>query len=48
MKEPNEEFIKHTNTGRPLGDNRFIERAERISGRELRKKKPGSKVERDK
>ncbi len=28
MKEPEDEFIRHSSTGRPLGDTDFIERAE--------------------
>ncbi len=32
-----------TRTGRPCGDKEFIERAENISGRTLRKRKPGRK-----
>jgi len=41
------DFKKHSNTGRPLGDDSFIERAERLLNRDLRKKKPGPKVELD-
>ena len=33
----------HTNTGRPLGDDALIEKVEAITGRDLRKKKPGPK-----
>ena len=36
-----EEFEKHERTGRPLGDESFIEKAEKLLGRELKKKKPG-------
>ena len=36
-------FIKHADTGRPLGDNDFIDRLEKITGRLLYKKKPGPK-----
>jgi len=36
-------FIKHANTGRPLGDSRFISEVERITGRNLRKQKSGPK-----
>jgi len=32
---------KHAYTGRPLGDNAFIEKLEKISGRILRDKKRG-------
>ena len=44
-KEPEDKFIRHSSTGRPLGDTGFIEKAEKISGRNLQKKKPGPKVE---
>ena len=37
-------FIKNVDIGRPLGDNRFIEKLEKITGRSLKKKKPGPKV----
>jgi len=33
----------HTNTGRPLGDDALIEKVEAVTGRDLRKKKPGPK-----
>ncbi len=36
-------FKKYTHLGRPLGDEGFIERLERITGRSLRKRKPGPK-----
>jgi len=36
-----EEFEKHERTGRPLGDESFVEKAEQLLGRELKKKKPG-------
>jgi len=39
-----DEFEKHERTGRPLGDESFIEKAERLLQRELKKKKPGPKV----
>ena len=48
MKEPEDEFIRHSSTGRPLGDTDFIERAEGLLHRDLRKKKPGPKVDCDK
>jgi putative transposase len=32
---------KHSSTGRPLGDARFIQRCERITGRDLTMRKPG-------
>ena len=37
-------LIKHGCTGRPLGDNRFINKIESLVGYSLRKKKPGPKV----
>ncbi len=40
-----DEFERHENTGRPLGDEHFVELAEKLLGRELKKKKPGPKVE---
>ncbi|UCB57635.1 MAG: transposase [Candidatus Omnitrophota bacterium] len=36
-------FKKHAKIGRPLGDNTFISKLEKITGRFLRKKKPGPK-----
>jgi putative transposase len=33
----------HTNTGRPLGEEALIAKVEAITGRDLRKKKPGPK-----
>ena len=38
------EFEKHERTGRPLGEDSFIDKAERLLQRELRKKKPGPKT----
>ncbi len=40
----NEEFGKHERTGRPLGSEHFIEMAESLLDRDLKKKKPGPKV----
>ena len=40
-----DEFEQHERTGRPLGSKRFIERAEHLLNKELKKKKPGPKVE---
>lgn len=37
------EFEQHERTGRPLGEDSFIEKAERLLKRELKKKKPGPK-----
>lgn len=44
MKEPQDEFIRHSSTGRPLGGVEFITRAEKILKRDLQNKKPGPKV----
>lgn len=47
IQDENEEIIlKHSNTGRPLGDNDFIEKAENITGRDLGKIKPGPRLNR--
>jgi hypothetical protein len=32
---------KHERTGRPIGDSRFIEEANKITGRQLKIRKPG-------
>jgi putative transposase len=40
---PMEEIEAHSKTGRPLGNKRFLNEAEKITGRELVKKKPGPK-----
>ncbi len=37
-------FESHSNTGRPLGNDNFIIRAEQLLGRDLRKKKPGPRI----
>jgi REP-associated tyrosine transposase len=37
-------FRKHERTGRPIGDDAFIERLERLLDRPFKLKKPGSKV----
>jgi putative transposase len=34
---------KHERTGRPMGDNGFIEEVEKITGRQLKIRKPGPK-----
>ncbi|RJP58890.1 MAG: transposase [Candidatus Auribacter fodinae] len=39
----NELFEKHSQTGRPLGDDTFMRRIEDITGRPLKKQKPGPK-----
>ncbi len=36
-------FVKHADTGRPLGDEKFIEKIERVTEKILRKNKPGPK-----
>jgi len=38
------EFERHESTGRPLGEERFIIKAERLLGRDLKKKRPGPKT----
>ena len=38
-----EELERHERTGRPLGDDRFIELVEKLLSRDLKKKKPGPK-----
>ncbi len=37
------EFERHERTGRPLGDEKFIGKAERLLNRDLQRKKPGPK-----
>ncbi|MCB2156347.1 hypothetical protein KQI84_15850 [bacterium] len=39
--EDAEELRRHTRTGRPLGDEGFVRRLERLLGRSLAPKKPG-------
>ena len=34
-------FVRHADTGRPLGDKGFIEKLEQVTGRPLSKRKPG-------
>ncbi len=46
-QESEDQFIRHSSTGRPLGSTDFIERAEKTLQRDLQKKKPGPKVDRD-
>ena len=43
LGDSGEELEKHERTGRPLGGESFIEKAEKLLGRELKKKKPGPK-----
>jgi putative transposase len=45
MNHESIEFDLHEKTGRPLGTDRFIEKAEKLLNRELKKKKPGPKVQ---
>ncbi len=45
IKESDEEFVRHSSTGRPLGGEAFLKRAEKRLQRVLRKKKPGPKVD---
>jgi putative transposase len=40
---PVDEFEHHERTGRPLGGDRFIEKAEHLLQRTLKKKRPGPK-----
>jgi len=44
VSDSNEVFKKHELTGRPLGTEPFIEKAEKILGRKLKKRKPGPKT----
>lgn len=39
----NKNFETHERTGRPLGNEKFIEKAEKVLGRRIKKKKPGRK-----
>lgn len=39
-------ILRHSSTGRPLGSDAFLKRAERVVGRPLRRKKPGPKPKR--
>ncbi|NOR52108.1 MAG: transposase, partial [Gammaproteobacteria bacterium] len=43
MECSGKEFESHERTGRPLGEESFLEKAERLLHRELKKKKPGPK-----
>lgn len=45
-KEDMERLCLHERTGRPLGDEIFIERLEKMVGRILRRQKPGRKKKR--
>ena len=46
VKEDMEKLRLHERTGRPLGDEIFMERLERIVGKILRRQKPGPKKKR--
>jgi hypothetical protein len=39
------EFDRHERTGRPLNAERFIEKAEQLLCRDLKKKRPGPKAD---
>ena len=39
----NDSLVQHERTGRPLGSEKFIDKAEQLLNRELKKKKPGPK-----
>lgn len=41
--EKHKDFSRHESTGRPLGNEKFVEKAEGLLGRDIRKKKPGQK-----
>ena len=43
QSDTDNEFEKHERTGRPLGNESFIEKAEQLLQRDLKKKKPGPK-----
>ena len=43
LPELDKTFESHLNTGRPLGNDLFVQKAEQLLGRELKKKKPGPK-----
>ena len=47
IEGPDAEFMRHSRTGRPLGDDSFIEKAERLLNRGLKKMKPGPKLKPD-
>ena len=47
LAERDADIVQHSSTGRPLGDEGFIKKAARYLNRNLRKKKPGPKVELD-
>jgi putative transposase len=44
VTQPMEVFEVHERTGRPLGDESFIDKASNIVGRDLTRKKSGPKV----
>ncbi|MCP4697923.1 MAG: transposase [Gammaproteobacteria bacterium] len=45
QKHDSKEFEEHERTGRPLGNDSFIEMAEKFLRRDLKKKKPGPKLQ---
>jgi putative transposase len=45
LEEENQQLRRHERTGRPLGDESFINQIENMSNRDLRKNKPGPKRE---
>lgn len=44
-EEINKQIRNHNKTGRPLGGETFIKKIEKLTGRDLRKKKPGPRTE---
>lgn len=45
IEKPDDAFIQHSSTDRPLGSGGLIEKAKKVLNRNLQKKKPGPKVE---
>ena len=43
-EETVEQIRKHTRTGRPMGENEFLDKLEQLTGQTLRKGKPGPKT----
>ncbi len=48
VEEEEDLFKRHAGTGRPLGDKSFVEKLEELTGRKLKKRKPGPKIKQDK
>ena len=44
MKEPDDELVKHSSNGRPLGDSHFVERVERMLNHDLQNKNQDQKL----